>query len=205
VLRATIALFAASLMSFGASACGNSAVGPTSSAPPGNLVLRSEVDGPPEGSVKHAFLEYWSALQFQSWAEVASYYDPSFRDFAGTPSIIGAKKLNGPSYPDLKPSIVGVTRHSGLTTIKYTLWLSDGTKELASVTWQKVGGNWQIIYDSRLDAELSQFAENRVEIDQNGVLPTSLDQISPDAARAGSVATQSQARFLEQELDLRNP
>lgn len=155
--------------------------------------------------MKHAFLEYWSALQFQSWAEVASYYNPSFRAFVGTASIIGAKKVNAPSYPDLKPSIVGFTRRRGLTTIKYTLQFIDGTKELTSVSWRKVGGNWQIVYDSRLDAELSQYAENRVEIEQNGVLPTEADQISPEAIQAGSVAAQSQAHFLRQESNLTNP
>jgi hypothetical protein len=201
VLRAAVALLAALLISFGASACGNSAEGPTSSAPPDNLVSRSEVDGYSEGNVKHAFLEYWSSLQYQAWAEAASYYDPSFRDSVGTAAIIGAKKVNAPSYPNLKPSIVGVTRKGDLTTIRYTLWLSDGTKERASVTWRKVGGSWQIVFDSRLDAELSQFVENRVEIDQNGVLPTSLDQISPDAMRAGNAAAQRQALFF-QSLDL---
>jgi hypothetical protein len=201
VLRAAIALFAALLISLGASACGNSAEGPASSTPPDNLVSRSEVDGYPRGVVEHAFLEFWSSLQYQAWAEAASYYAPSFRDSVGTASIIGAKKVNAPSFPTLKPSIVEVTRKGDLTTIRYTVWLSDGTKERASVTWREVGGSWQILYDSRLDAELNQFAQNRVEIDLNGVLPTSLSQISPDAMRAGNAAAQRQARFL-QSLDL---
>jgi hypothetical protein len=201
VLRAAGALLAALLLSVGVSACGNSAEGPTSLAPPDNIVSQSEVDRYAEGSVKRAFLEYWSSLQYQSWAEAAAYYDPSFRDSVGTAAVIGAKKLNAPSYPKLKPSIIGVTDKGDLTTIRYTLWLADGTKERASVTWQKVGGSWQIIFDSRLDAELNQFAQNRVEINRNGVLPTDLDQISPEALRAGNAAAQRQALFLES-LDL---
>jgi hypothetical protein len=205
VLWAAIALFAASLLILAISGCGSSSDEPRGTIAPDNLVSRSEADEHPTGGVEAAFLEYWSDLQFQSWAEVASYYDPSFRDFVGTASIMAGKKINASSYPQLKPSIVGVTRGRDLTTIKYTLQFIDGTKELASMSWRKVGGNWQIVYDSRLDAELSQVAENNVEIDQNGVLPTEADPISPDATRAGSVAAQSQARFLEQELDLRNP
>jgi hypothetical protein len=201
VLRGAAAILAALLISLGASACGNSAEGPAASAPPDNIVSRAEVDGYPKGSVKHAFLEYWSSLQYQAWAEAASYYDQSFRDSVGTAAIIGGKKLNAPSYPLLKPSIVEVIHKGDLTTIKYTLRLSDGTRERASVSWLKVGDNWQIVFDSRLDAELNQFAANRVEVAQNGVLPTSLDQVSPDAVRAGSAAAQRQAIFL-QSLDL---
>lgn len=200
-LRGAGALAAALLIAFGASACGNSAEGPTSSTPPDNIVSRTEVDGYADGSVKHAFLEYWSSLQFQAWAEAASFYDSSFREEVGTAAIVGAKKVNAPSYPNLKPAIVEVTRQGDLTTIRYTLRLSDGTMERASVAWVKPGGSWQIVFDSRLDAELNQFAENQVEIDQNGALPTSVDQISPAARRAGNAASQRQAVFL-QRLDL---
>jgi hypothetical protein len=192
-------------MSFSVSACGNSAAGPTHSEPPGNLVSQAEVDGYPKGSLEQAFLEYWSALQYQSWAEVASYYSPSLREFVRAASIIGAKRLNGPSYPTLKPSIAEVARHGDLMTVRYTVWLSGGTKELASVTWRKVGGNWQIVYDSRLDAELNQLAQNRVEMTRNGVLPTDLDEVSPEALRAGDAAAQSQARFVQNNLDLNLP
>lgn len=147
------------------------------------------------------FLEYWSSLQYQAWAEAVSYYDPSFRDFVGTAEIVGAKKLNAPSYPLIRPSIIGVTRKGDLVTIKYTLRLSDGTQERAAVTWRKVAGSWQLVFDSRLDAELNQFAENRVEVAKNGVLPTDLDKVSPSAVRAGNAASQRQANFL-QSLDL---
>jgi hypothetical protein len=203
-LRLAAALATASLCAASISACGNSADAPPASTPPDNIVKRSEVNGHPEGSVEKAFLEYWSSLQYQAWAEAVSYYAPSFRGAVGTAAIVGAKKVNAPSYPKLKPAIVEVVRKGGLTTIKYTLRLSDGTLERASVTWENAGGNWQIVFDSRLDAELNQFAENRVELAQNGVLPTSLDQVSPAARRAGAAASQRQSRFL-QSFDLNSP
>jgi hypothetical protein len=190
------------MLTFSVSACGNSAEGPAASVPPDNIVSRSEVDRYPKGDVQHAFLEFWSALQYQAWAEVISYYDPSFRDSVGTVAIIGGKKLNASSYPLIKPSILGVTRQGDLTTIKYAVRLSDGTQERASVTWRKVRGTWQIVFDSRLDAELNQFAEDRVEIARSGGLPTDLDKVSPSAVRAGNAASQRQAIFL-QSLDIR--
>ena len=189
-------------LAFALSACGNAEEGPSASEPPNNLVARSEVAQAPKGGVKQAFLEFWSALQFQAWAEAASYYDPSFRTMVGTATIIGGKKLNAPSYPELKPSSIEITSRGGITTVNYSLWLADGTKELASTSWHKVDGVWQIVYDSRLDAEISQAAINRVEIDLNGTLPTELDDISAQAARAGARAARAQARFVEKQLDL---
>jgi len=200
-LRFAAVLAAVLLGAVSISACGNSAEGPSASTPPSNIVKRSEVNGYPDGSAEKAFLEYWSSLQYQAWAEAASYYAPSFRDAVGTAAIVGAKKVNAPSYPALKPEIAEVVDKGGLTTVKYTLRLSDGTLERAAVTWEKIGGNWQIVFDSRLDAELNQFAENRVELAQNGVLPTSIDQVSPAARRAGAAASQRQDLFL-QSLDL---
>lgn len=205
VWRAAIALLLAFLIAVAGSACGSSDDEPAATAAPNNLVSQAEADKHPAGSVEHAFLEYWSALQFQSWAEVVAFYDPSFQDFVGTASIIGGKRLNSSSYPQLKPAITVVTRDHSLTTIKYKLQFIDGTKELASITWRKLDGNWRIVYDSRLDAELNQFAQNQVEIEQNGALPTEADQVSPDATRAGNAGAQKQARFLQQELDLTNP
>lgn len=202
VYRAVLALFLACIAVFGLTACGSSSDPPAASkGAPSNLITRAEADKPPAGSVERAFVEYWSDLQYQSWAEVASYYDPAFREFVGTAAIIGGKKVNGSNYQQLKPAIVKVRSDDDFTTINYTLQFLDGSKELASVTWRKLGGSWQLVYDSRLDTELKQFAENRVEIEQNGTLPAGPEDVSPDATRAGEAAAQAQARFLQQELE----
>jgi len=196
-----LTLFLACIPVFGLAACGSSSDPPAASAgAPSNLITQAEADKHPAGSVEHAFAEYWSDLQYQSWVEVASYYDPAFRKSVGTAAIIGGKKINGSNYQQLKPAIVKVNSDNDFTTIDYRLQFLDGSKELASVTWHRLGGSWQMIYDSRLDTELSQFAENRVEIEQNGTLPDGPEDVSPDAARAGAAAAQAQARFLEQEL-----
>lgn len=161
----------------------------------------------PPRSVERAFIEYWSDLQFQAWAGVVSYFDPTFREFVGTADIIAGKKLNASSYPELKPEEVEVRDGpESTTTVYYSLRFLDGTKELDSTTWRKVDGNWQIIYESRLDAELSQHAANEAEIGLNGVLPTDPNQtLSPAATRADNAAGQLQARFLQQELSLNGP
>ena len=136
---------------------------------------------------------------------MVAYYDRAFRDSIGTAAIIGAKKINGSNYQQLKPAIVRVRTRNDLATIFYTLQFLDGSRELASVTWQKPEGSWQLIYDSRLDTELSQFAENRVEIEENGALPAGPEDLSPAATRAGAAADQAQARFLEQDLEVSPP
>jgi len=203
-LWAPLALVAVSILAFGLAACGSSNDPPTPSATaPNNVVSQSEADEQPAGSVERVFLEYWSDLQYQSWAEVAAYYDPAFRDSVGTAAIIGGKKVNGASYPQLKPEIVRVRDNGDFTTINYSLRFIDGTRELASVTWRKDGGSWQLVYDSRLDAELRQFAENRVETELNGILPTDPADVSPEAARAGGAAAQAQARFVERALGVK--
>lgn len=191
-------LFAAWVVILGFSSCGDSASEPQ--RPPDNLVSQSEVQRQPPGSVQQTFLEFWSDLQYQAWAEVAAYYEPDFRQAVGTAAIIGGKKINAPSYPQLKPEIVRVRDRGDFATINYSLRFIDGSKELASVTWRKLDGNWQIVYDSRLDPELRQYAENRVEIEENGVLPTDFADASPAARRAGEAAARRQAQFAEQAL-----
>lgn len=191
-------LFAAWVVILGISSCGDSS--PETERVPDNLVSQAEVDRQPQGSVQQAFLEYWSDLQYQSWAEVAAYYEPDFRQAVGTAAIIGGKKVNAPSYPQLKPEIVRVRDRGGFATINYSLRFIDGSKELASVTWRKLDGSWQIVYDSRLDAELKQYAENRVEVEEYGVLPTDPADASPAARRAGEAAARRQAQFAEQAL-----
>ena len=169
-----------------------------------SLLSEAELSKYPEGSVEQAFFEYWSNLQYQSWADVAAYYDPRFRDYIGTSKVIGAKKLGASSYPLLKPKVVRVSSAHGTTTIYYTLVLPEGTKELGSITWRKDGGNWEIIYDSRLDAELSQAASALAEA-KTGSIPTEATPASPEALRAGKEAEQLQAQFLQEELHVNRP
>jgi hypothetical protein len=187
------------------SACGNN----SESAPVAagaNILTSSELSAHPEGTVERAFLDFWSALQYQSWAEVAAYYSADFRDFVGTARLIDAKTQNASTFPLIKPEIVGVEEGDQTITLAYTLRFADGTKERASTTWQRNDGSWEMIYDSRLNPELVQLARNRMEIKLTGALPTDAAQpASPAAARAGERAGRIQGRFLEQELKAENP
>ncbi len=189
------------ILAFSVSSCGTTSSETASAPASSNVLTAAELSHYPPGSVQRAFLRYWSALQYQSWAEVAAYYEPRFRAFMGTASIISAKKQNTSTFPLLKPAIVGLSKNLGDTTIRYSLIFAEGTKEQASMTWRRERGNWQIIYDSRLDAELGQLAQNRVEIQKNGTVPT--DASTPPSAaatRAASAAAQRQAVFLQKEL-----
>ena len=94
-----------------------------------------------------------------------------------------------------------VTSKGGNATINYTLLTPEGITELDSITWRKVGDNWEIVYDSRLDAELGQDASRQAEVKTSGVPPTGEStQLSPEAVRAADAAEDLQAKFLQKEL-----
>ena len=188
------------------SSCGGGSSEASTRPAASNVVTAAEINRYPAGSVKRSFLNYWSDLQFQSWADVAAYYDPALRKFIGTPVLIGAKRLNASVYVLVKPEITRMKEEDDTTTIYFSVRLPDGTQELASTTWRKIQGNWEIVYDSRLDAELNQFARNRAEVQKNGSIATDSSQ-PPDPAvvQAGERAAQMQARFLELELHAEKP
>jgi hypothetical protein len=205
VRRALLVGAVLSLIAMTLSACGSSSDEPTAKVAPDNLISHAEVEKQPAGSAQAAFLEFWSALQFQSWAEMIVYYSPDFRESVGTAQIIAGKKVNASSYPQLKPTIVDVKTKNGLTTINYTVQFIDGSRELASISWRKRLGNWEIVFDSRLEPELAQAAENEVELETNGVLPSDLSAVSPEAAKASGKAGQDQPKAIEAELESEKP
>jgi hypothetical protein len=80
--------------------------------------------------------------------------------------------------------------------------MEEGTTELASTSWRRNDGNWELIFDSRLDGELSASAQERVtlaEEDEDG-LATELPP-SAKALRAGRAASRLQAEFLQDVLN----
>lgn len=199
--RVALVIAVGVLSALGLSACGNSAAAPTPATPPNNLITQAEVAKQPEESVQRAFLQYWSALQFQSWAEAVAFYAPAMRESVGTADIIGGKKVNAPSYPELKPEIISTRNSRGTTTIKYTLQFIDGTRELASISWRQEDGNWFIVFDSRLEAELRQYAENSTELEETGALPTEASAASPAAGKAGAEAARAQPESVQAEFE----
>ncbi len=204
--QAGLASLVALIVAVTLSACGTSAPGPPTTSASSNLVDHAELVKYPDGSVDRTFLEYWSNLQFHSWADVAAYYDPSFRDFVGTAKLINAKKVGTTFYPFLKPVIVRSSSDRGVTTVYYAVRLEDGTKELAATTWRKVGGNWQIVYDSRLDAELGQLAQEKTQLSEPGTgTAESTQPVSKKALRASKEAAQLQSQFLQRELQINHP
>lgn len=207
MVRAMLSSALAGFVVVALSACGaSSSDSSAQSETPSSLLTASELTEYPRGSVKAAFFDYWSNLQYRSWADAAAYYDPQVRDFVGTAAIIGAKKLNSSAYPLLRPEIVRVASREGKTTINYTLLTPEGIKELDSITWRERGENWQIVYDSRLDAELGQDAARLAEIEETGAAETGGSAPrSPEAVRASEAAERLQARYLQQELDASTP
>jgi hypothetical protein len=186
-------------------ACGSSGTGPPSATAPDNILAPAEIAKYPAAEAERSFLEFWSNLQFHSWADVAAYYAPDFRDFIGTARLIEAKKAGASVYPTLHPEGVRSNTTRGITTVYYSLRLEDGSREPASTSWRREDGNWQMIYDSRLDAELAQIAQERVQFGGDSADAESSEPLSAEALRAGKVAANAQARFLEQELQTATP
>jgi hypothetical protein len=204
--RRLLLCLATGVLALLAAGCGSSSTSaPAPAAASENLLSSKEIAKYPPDSVQRSFLNYWSDLQYRSWADAAAYYDPRFRNFVGTASVIGAKKGAASVFPLVKPQIERVNSAGGNTTVYYTLVLPEGTKELDSITWVKKGGNWQIIYDSRLDSELGQLATNQAEVKKTGSVPTGAGPASPEAVRAGKAAESEQARFLQEQLKTSAP
>jgi hypothetical protein len=196
--RKAIAIGAGLLLALALVSCGRSSPGPPANTAPSNVLRPAELTRYEEGSVERTFLEYWSDLQFQAWADVAAYYDPRFRDFIGTAALIDAKKVGATFYPSLKPTIERVTDGQEEASVYYSLRREDGTKELASTTWRRSDGGWRMIHDSRLDAELNQAAQERVQLTAGGGEAGSTAEGSPEALRAGKAASRLQSLFLEE-------
>lgn len=188
------------------SACGDSEEGPAANVRQNSLVAQSELDRYPQRSVERTFLQYWSDLQYNAWADVAAYYDPAFRDFIGTARLVAAKKTGSSVYPYIRPEIKEAQTEDDLTTVYYALSMDDGTTELASASWREDDGNWQLVFDSRLDGELATLAQERVALAEAGgeVVATELPP-SSKAVQAGKAAARLQARFLEEELEAEAP
>jgi hypothetical protein len=188
------------------SACGSSEEGPAAHVRQNALVAQTSIDRYPQGSAERAFLEYWSDLQYNAWADVTAYYDPAFRDFIGTAELISAKKTGSSVYPYLRPDIKSTETADGLTSINYTLTMEDGTTELATTTWRKNDGNWQLVFDSRLDGELAAVVQERVALGEDGgeAVATELPP-SAKALRAGKAAARLQAEFLAEEFGDEKP
>lgn len=148
----------------------------------------------PPTSAEHAFVEFWSNAQFQSWDSVASVYDGGLARYIGYDRLVEALKTQATLYRATKPSITRVARDNTATEILYTAE-NQGNPVSLSMRWRRIDGDWRIEYDPLLDLGLRAEAEARV---QATIDPRALN-LSPEALKAGAEAARLQSEYLKRD------
>jgi hypothetical protein len=143
-------------------------------------------------TASHAFLEYWSELQWQEWISAVDRYSAGLRRVVGTSRILEALQHQASFYRAVKPKIEREATRKGLTTIRYSYIDSAGTRRLSSTIWRMEDGRWTLVYDGLLDGALQSWAQTRTQ------QLTAPDAAKPTAAalKAGIEASELQARYL---------
>ena len=151
------------------------------------LVTPAQISRYPAGSVQRAFFEYWSTLQFQSWLEAVDFYTPGLRRTIGTARLVEGLKVGAPFFRGTRPLLIFVTRRGGQAIVRYVI--RDPTFGVVprSISFRRVRGRWEIVFDSALDALLQTSA--RTEAQAEGTAARA-------ASRAGAVAGRLQSAFL---------
>lgn len=139
------------------------------------LISRSEELRYPSGSVQRAFLEYWSALQFQSWPAAVSFFDPEIRNDLGVARVAEALRSQAPYFRSTKPAIVAVTKsRDGETVVRYLANDRSGNAVTRAVAWHRLRGEWAILFDSFLPEALQSgaLAKEQARIDPTARTPS---------------------------------
>jgi hypothetical protein len=158
------------------------------------LVTQAEIEHEASGGVRRAFLEYWSALQFQGWNEAAKTFEPGLRRYVGTDALIRALANQGGSYRSSRPDIQYTTTRGNSALIRYFRVGADAPVA-TSISWTREGsGRWLISYDPLLDQALGD--ARQLEVQQN--TDPLAQKPSAAAVRAGTRARRLQSQYVAQ-------
>jgi hypothetical protein len=157
------------------------------------IVTDQEIAKYSPDSIQNAFLSFWQNLQFHSWRDGLSWYDPALQRFIGPQRIINGLEALASFYRVAKPVIDSVTR-TGYDTmqIHYLVSLPAGPIELETIEWRRVGSAWRIEFDSFLNQGLVSYSE---EAEQNQIDPTAQTP-SVRAVHLGEKVGHIQAEYL---------
>jgi hypothetical protein len=162
------------------------------------IVSDEEIAKYPPNSVQHAFFSFWQALQFHSWREGLSWYDPGLQRFVGPQQIIDGLEMLASYYRAVKPVLYSVkSTNYGTTEVHYLGAPPTGPTGIETVEWRRVGGDWRIEFDSFLSQGLVSYAE---EAEQELIDP-SAQTPSRHAIRVGEAAGHLQAGYLATLID----
>jgi hypothetical protein len=166
-----------------------------------HLISEREIARTPKDSASRAFLEYWSALQYQSWDSAVLAYAPDLAEAADRATLVSALQAQASYYSSFKPRIREEIRRDGDVVIRYLGRDTEGDPKPTSITWRRIDGRFRISYDPFLNGALKAYVQDRVqsEIDPLAEAP------GQRAVRAGAAAERIQAEYLARTLSARTP
>lgn len=202
-LRTTISTLAFSLAAAYLSACGGSSADDEArQLNSASIIAKNEpvrrfmvseqsIARAPAGSVKRAFLQYWSDLQFQAWRTASQSYAPGLRDAIGDDVLIRALANQGPSYLASKPVISSIKVSGDRALIRYFRVKPDGATPASAEWMQTRDRSWVISFDPLLDPAVAQLRQLEV---QQAIDPLAQKPI-PAAVRVGNRARKLQSEY----------
>jgi hypothetical protein len=162
------------------------------SAPGSQLVDDEDIRQTKRGSARRAFLNFWTALQYQAWSSAVSYYEPGLAEAIGKVRLIEALKAASPLFYRTKPALGLPFRRGDDVVVPYTVVDLSGASVPTSTVWRRLGGQWRIHYHPQLDGFLRSSVQTTV---QTRIDPAAREP-AKEAVRAGQAASRIQSEYL---------
>lgn len=162
-------------------------------APARTEVTAADISRYKDDTASRAFMQFWSALQWQDWIGAIDRYSPGLKRVVGSRNLLGALRSQAVLYRSAKPSIRSESRRrGGLTTVRFSFADQAGARRLSTTTWRREAGRWTLVYDGLLDEALQSWAQIRAQQISNPDAP----EPTKDALKAGIEASELQGGYL---------
>jgi hypothetical protein len=170
----------------------------SSTAPLGDrLVKQSEIVGATNAAAQQTFLRLWSLLQYQSWDQAATMFEPGLAEQIGNALLTQSLANDVIVWQATKPHIVSARSNGSTAVVTFLAREEDGSVAPVSISFEKgKHGEWLVSYFSLLNAALQRVAQARTQA-QIEPLAT---KPSREAAREGTNALFLQGIYRERVL-----
>ena len=159
-----------------------------------SLVSNRDIERETAGSVERAMLEYWSDLSYESWGTAVGFFDPRLRDVLSDVRLVEGLRREARDHKPVKPIVRGVRRFGNTAVVQYFIRTPDARLRPVSISWERQGGEWRIIYSATLDESIALAAQ---ELKQANIDPTSREPAKA-AIRSGILERRLQSTYLDQ-------
>jgi len=170
----------------------------SSTAPLGDrLIKQSEIAGTGDAAAQQTFLRLWSLLQYQSWDQAATMFEPGLVEEIGSALLTQSLANDVIVWQATKPHIVSARVSGSTAVVTFLAREEDGSVAPASISFEKgEHGEWLVSYFSLLNPALQRVAQARTQA-QIEPLAT---KPSKEAAREGTNALFLQGIYRERVL-----